>query len=706
MTRREILKTLAATGAMAALPGVVRAAGAPSSAAITAFLETHRKDDDGYGWGDQVLSHLTPTFHVIGAYRVLGQTPPNKDRLVQYVRTHHPRELKKLEQERRIFEWQQIQGLAWLGADLSEFRPRIAKFTEPMAYLPQYERHKYPIFQSELGVVMSHALLGLPLDGIKDAFGRYISVRQRDNGSFNNTPSADGGDGHVMNTLWALQASPVLGRPIEKKDELVAWIRACQLPNGGFTYQPKPLFGGVDDIVYVRAALVALKLLGAGPANRDGCLAYIHSLANADGGFSDRPGWLSNATATYYALDALQTMGALDTLASVKRRPLRTRTTLPAGLKIFSAQVESHGTGSPAEAVELARSLKIDLWGAKNGKPGWGARLREIAAEQKVPVTLFTADEEYGTWVDIPGLGTYSHTADLVAPADADIGKPLGTRAAPPAPVSWPEFRERRLVPLERGKGRLIWQFGENEELVRMFLDDSVERGGFAAISTYHFGNPDFMNTEPFLNRWRGRIPFIGLQDAHGQEPWWFADQTTGFRTLFLATEPTWDGWLNALKQNWTVPVRHDVWTKGKTWMHSGSNEVVDFVKAREAEWRWWDSPTRARPLVSIVPVRPSDEFEAGRPESGINIRVRCAWENTPQGLIKNPLSELVKLSVDGREVQPTLVERKAQNNLRSEHAHHYALTGDAAKGNHRVTAVVREIATKKETTRTVEFSG
>ena len=419
-----------------------------------------------------------------------------------------------MEQERRIFDWQQVQALAWLGADLSDFHPKIAVLTKPLGYLKQYERHGYPVMQSELGAVLSHALLGLPTAGIADAFGGYIEERRRANGSFNNTPAADGGDGHVMNTLWALQASQVLGRAIAKKDELIAWVRDCQLGNGGFTYQPKPMFGGVDDIVYVRAAVRALKLLGAQPAQRDACIAYLHSLANVDGGFSDRPGWLSNATATYYALDALNVLGALDTIATVKRRPLRARTALPGGLKIFSAQVESHGTGSPAEAVDLARSLKIDLWGAKNGKPGWTARVREIAAQEKVPLLVFTADEEYGTWVDIPGLGTYSHTSDLVAPMGADIGPPLGTRAAPPAPVTWPEFRTRRLVPLERGGGRLIWQFGENEELVRMFLDDSVERGGCSAISTYHFGNPDFMNTEPFLNRWRGRIPFIGLQDA------------------------------------------------------------------------------------------------------------------------------------------------------------------------------------------------
>jgi hypothetical protein len=415
-------------------------------------------------------------------------------------------------------------------------------------------------------------------------------------------------------------------------------------------------------------------------------------------------GWLSNAGATFCALDSLDALGALDSLTTVKRRPLRGRATLPADLKIFSIQVEAHGQGSPAEAVELARALKIDLWGAKNGKPAWAARVRKIAAERKVPVTFFTADEEYGTWVNIPGLGTYSHTSDLVAPAGADIGPPLGTRAAAPAPVSWPDFRTRRLGPLERGRGRLIWQFGENEELVRMFLDDSVERGGFAAISTYHFGNPDFMNTEPFLNRWRGRIPFIGLQDAHGPEPWWFADQTTGFRTLFLATEPTWDGWLNALKNNWTVAVRRDVWTKGRTWMHAGSDEVADFVRARESAWRWWDNPAIARPMVSIVPVRATDEFEAARPEQGVTLRVRCAWENTPQGLLKAPLAELVSLTVDGASVTPTLLEKKRPNGLRDEHAHIFALP-EHVRGPHTATATVRVLATGATEERTVTFA-
>src|SRR5262249_10882054 len=160
--------------------------------------------------------------------------------------------------------------------------------------------------------------------------------------------------------------------------------------------------------------------------------------------------------------------------------------------------------GSPAEAVDLARSLRIHLWGAKNAKPGWIERAQALAAAQKVPVTFFVANEEYGTTVSVPGLGTYTHTSDVIAPAGSAFGP------AQPAnrPATWEAYRDRRLAPLINAGGRLVWQFGENEELTRYYFDDSLRRGGYAAISTFHFGNPDFANSEPWLNHYRGVIPF------------------------------------------------------------------------------------------------------------------------------------------------------------------------------------------------------
>ena len=65
----------------------------------------------------------------------------------------------------------------------------------------------------------------------------------------------------------------MLGREVERRDELVAWLRACQLPGsagagkGGFTFAPQPEFGGVDDIGYTRAALRARRQLQPGVAD-------------------------------------------------------------------------------------------------------------------------------------------------------------------------------------------------------------------------------------------------------------------------------------------------------------------------------------------------------------------------------------------------------------------------------------------------------
>ena len=704
LTRRTLLKTLALAGAGAALPSPVFGQPRqtpPSDRAVLGYLASLARADGGYAWEDQEESHLTPTFAVIGCHRALGHPLPDPVRLAEFVRTHHPGRLKKLEQERRGFEFQQVQALVWLGADASELADKVRAWKQPLAYMKAYEQHGYPVFQSELGAFACRALLGLPLADLTPGFTDYLEARRRANGSFNNTPAADGGDGHVMNTWWGLRALQVLGRTREKQEPTVAWLRACQAPGGGFTFQPKPEFGGVEDAGYTWAAVRALQLLGAKPADPEGCAGFLFRLANGDGGFSDRPSWLSNPMATFYALEALEALGLLDSLATLRRRSARPAVVLPQDLKVFTIQIEAHGQGSPAEAVDLARGLRIHLWGAKNAQPEWIARAQLLADQQQVPVKFFAADEEYGTWVEAPGLGTYSHTSDIVAPAGSDFGAPLARQGV----VSWPRFREQRLAPLVKAGGRLIWQFGENEELVRLYLDDSVERGGYAALSTFHFGNPDFTLSEPFLHRWRGQIPYIALQDSHGPEPWWFSDMTTGFRTLFLATAPTWDGWLKALEQNWVVAVRHDAWSKSKTWRHGGSREVLEFVRQRERDWRWWDNPEIQRPLVSLVALGPETPFEVARPAVGLALRVRCAWENTAQGLLKQPITELIRLTVDGQDVSPVLTATKAlRGALLADHYYQFHWA-QPEPGQHRASAVVRVVETKAEVSRTIQFT-
>jgi hypothetical protein len=369
---------------------------------------------------------------------------------------------------------------------------------------------------------------------------------------------------------------------------------------------------------------------------------------------------------------------------------------IPSNLKIFTMQIEAPGKGSPRETVAMARALGIHLWGAKNSAPGWLEAVQKVAREEKAPVTFFVADEEYGTYVSVPGLGTYSHLVDITAPAGSDFGASM---ADDKHPHPWDEFLRRRIGPLRRTGGSNVWQFNENEELTRVLLDQAVESGTFSAISAFHFGNENFLVTQPFLNRYRDVLPFIGLQDAHSQT-WWWMEYLTAFRTFFLATEPTWQGWTKALQRNWIVSVRHDSRSNFKTQIAGGSNAVRKYVMDRAASWRWWgDKPEQMRrPWASLTAVGPLDKFDEIRPDEGVTLRVRCWMETKPAGVPKDPVTELQRLDLDGRQVTTTHVAE------RTDVYDQYHVPADQ-KGRHTAVATVRMIKTGEATKVKTEFS-
>ncbi len=726
MNRRTMLQSLAA----GSLCGAFSRKAAPQSLQppqptwpeniarpILAYLESLARPDGGYGWGDQPDSHLTPTVAVVVCYTQLGREVPNKKIVAQFIRTHHPITGENAEAGRHAAElrsliFEQIIGLLSLGEDVSDFHAQVRSWTKPSVYPEMYEPRRYPLFQQETLAVICRWVLGLPMDDVSPDLVAYFDSRRRPNGSFNNTPASDGTDGHVTNTHRGLVTLKALGRLEEKKRETIEWIRDCQLPNGGFTWQPNAEIGGIDDVAYTADALEALRLLDAAPADSAKCLDYVRSLWNADGGFGDRPGLASRPESTARALAAFN---ALQATPRSKRRPAILPKPLPSGLKPFTIQIEAQGNGSPIEAVELARALRIHLWGAKNAVPGWIERAQAIAGERKVPVQFFVSNEEYGTFIEVPGLGIYSHTSDPIWPAGADPGPSYANKG----PVPWPEFRDRRIASIEKVGGRMTWQINDNEEWSRVQIDDGLERGcGYSAIATFHHSQ-NFAYMLPFLFRYRHLIPFISLQDAHGNEAWWWADELTGYRTIFLAAEPTWNNWLRALKENWVVAVRHDSLTRYRTRLLGGASGVQDFVREHEAEWKWWgENPEDLqRPWASVAALTPRDAFEVGRPEQGVAIRVRCWWEGRMQR--QKPVVELVSLTVDGQAVTPEPVQRHgaaaAKKDAKSSKAakaagplvdcYHIYRIAAPAPGKHVAAAVVRKIETNQQREIKVEFT-
>ena len=135
-SRRALLKSMAAAPLCTGFMGFSSARGAGvlehwGAAAVKAYLERLSRPDNGYAWDDQATSHLTPTFAVIGCYQLLGEEPPAKDKLAEFVASHHPFHLKKLERDLKVYEFQQIQSLLWLGEDVSSFRDQVQPGSVP-----------------------------------------------------------------------------------------------------------------------------------------------------------------------------------------------------------------------------------------------------------------------------------------------------------------------------------------------------------------------------------------------------------------------------------------------------------------------------------------------------------------------------------------------------------------------------------------------
>lgn len=667
MTRRE---------AILSLPAGFWAPARGWRGEVCRYLESLARPGGGYAFDGEPDAHLTATYFVVACYRLLGVEPPRKHEVATFVRRAFPLPERRLkERPLRRFRFEQIQTLLWLNESPEEFRPEVAEWTEPSRYDPYYEHSGFPVFNQETAALRCRNLLGLPAT---EKWREYVMSRRRVNGTFNNTPATDGSPGHILNTLWGLGALRDLGMDAEPSPELREWVQACQLPSGGFTWRPNAEPGGVPTAAYTWAAVEI-----AQPLRREACVRWLQSLFNQDGGFGCQPGWPSNPMSTFYALSALEKLGA---------EPGRTgrpnaRPQPPAGARVFTVQIEAPGQGSPAEAVEMAKALRIDLWGAKNAPAGWVERAQEIATRRRAAVRFFHANEEYGTYVWLPGFGAYSHLADLVAPQGVEFGASMANKDKP---WPWAEFRDRRIGALRAARGRMIWQFNENEELTRILLDEAVNTGTYAAVSTFHFGNENFLRSQPFLTCYRERLPFIALQDAHTREAWWWADQLEGFRTVFLARELAWEAWLEALEKGWVMAICADARTNFETRYAGGTAAVRQVVR------EWWERsrPALRLPLASIVVVSATDPFEDAKPSEGRAVRIRCRWRNSVQGLPLEPLAELVRVSADGEPLRAERVDRKDAKGRLADSYHLAPLPRGQVQW---VEAVVRNLKTQSE---------
>ena len=608
--------------------------------AVCVYFQTLRQADGAYAYPGQDVSHLSATYAAVMTSAMLGRPVPGdaKEMADLVLQDLHPVWSRPRPAARtrwhaatlHEYRLQQIRTLRALGCKTDKFAAEAVRKEAITAYPKAYEEGGNPILVQEVCALLAlKACDRAPSATAREKYLSYLRARERTNGSFNTTPADDGSDGHVVNTAYAIAALRALE---EKPDGRVAkWIQACQRTDGGFTWSPSPVCSGVSDLWYAWAAIRALEAVGARPADEPALRRWLLSLWNEDGGFAPRPGLRSDPMSTFRAVDVLRALGELKSFRRFVRRRAAVSEPSPdwRSFPIWTIQFEAPGSGSVKEAVQIARELKIHLWGAKNAHQDWIEAAQHEADRLNVPVTFFRSDEIYGKRRNLSGLGNFTHILDPATPPVGAADKSI--------------FR--------------LWQICDHECCARIWLDS----GEYDAIGSFHFGCFDMTWLLPFLYQYEGMIPFVANQDSHG-EAWWWREELAAYRTVFLAPGRSWDDFREACRRGLVASVRKDAHTQNRLRILGCSDALRKRLVEDVADGQCFGTPDS----VSIQVLRPDSRFEVARPKSGqvIRVRVDFRWRES-KGLVA-PSCRLARASRAGKsiKIERVIVRHKQKDYL------------------------------------------
>jgi hypothetical protein len=124
--------------------------------------------------------------------------------------------------------------------------------------------------------------------------------------------------------------------------------------------------------------------------------------------------------------------------------------------------------------------------------------------------------------------------------------------------------------------------------------------------------------------------------------------------------------------------------------MFGGTEATRKFISEKEAEWKWWSAAEELnRPQVAITVLNKDALFEVGKPENGLNIRIRTRWNSVRQTL-KSEAVHLEQLKVDGEVVKAELVN--VGRGPRLSDSYYLFKWGEPSKGVHKIEAVVKDV--------------
>ena len=243
-----------------ALGGVVLAVATPARLtpveAATVYLGARQQADGGFA--EQDRSDPSLTAWAVLALRAAGREPPNRERLVAYLRGQPYPTANELALR--------VLALDALGEDAAELADRLAA-------LRRADGRIGPLVNSTAWSVIALRAAGR---SARPTSVRYLLSRQHERGGWSWAPGGAPDSNDTAAVVQALCAARVRGRPVERA---LAYLRRLQASSGGFPLVP----GREPDAQSTAWAIQAFVAAGKPPPR--GALTFLLSLHRGDGSF-------------------------------------------------------------------------------------------------------------------------------------------------------------------------------------------------------------------------------------------------------------------------------------------------------------------------------------------------------------------------------------------------------------------------------------
>ncbi|MEM3019484.1 MAG: prenyltransferase/squalene oxidase repeat-containing protein [Candidatus Bathyarchaeia archaeon] len=261
------------------------------------YVLNRRNEDGGYAFAQGLDSNVQDTYYGLAILKILGVKPPNLEQTVSWLRRFPARDLHAQYYISKAFELcgEPIEG--FLAERILSLRRPDGSFGTTDVDVEAPSEFLSTFMATEL-----LKMLGIPWDSKKTV--DWLLSHQNEDGGFGGY-----GRSNLRSTFHAVAALNNLGYSIESMKEVVAFVRSCELPSGGFSVVTEASTPYMEDVY---CGVLLLDLVGERCAYPRETEIWVFRCLNSNGGFrrSAELG-ISTFEDTYFALSILRRLGRL-----------------------------------------------------------------------------------------------------------------------------------------------------------------------------------------------------------------------------------------------------------------------------------------------------------------------------------------------------------------------------------------------------------